>query len=125
MANMTLGGYTFSANPSDMPVIKAKRHTGYVKTYSSAAFFSWGTILPGTEVFLEWTYMPGDMFESLDALLAADTQVVFDPQDGSGLTFNVEILNLDAKHFLKFGTDSGTLKKDVKMLLLIVSEIGP
>ena len=125
MANMTLGGYTFAVNPSDMPVIKAKRHTGYVKTYSSVAFFSWGAILPGTEVLLEWTYMPGDMFESLDALLAADAQVVFDPQDGSGLTFNVEILNFEGKHFLKFGTDSGTLKKDVKMLLLIVSEIGP
>ena len=124
MPNMSLDTYTFSVNPSDMPIIKAERSASYVDTYSGIAFFSWGPVLPGREILLEWTYMPADMWDQLDTLYQADAEVIFDPQDGSGKAYNVEILKLDGQWFLKWGTDSGTLRKNVKMVLLIMSEVG-
>jgi hypothetical protein len=124
MANMSLTGYTFAAQPNDMTPIRAERSCAKVDTYSSVGFFSWGPLLPGKEILLEWTYMPADMFVSLDTLYQADAQVVFDPQDGTSKTYNVEIIGLEGKYCLgKYGLTSSELRKDVKMKLLIISEV--
>jgi hypothetical protein len=117
---MVLGGYTFALNPEkcDMPV--ASKRAANVETLGGAAYFSWGTFLPGTEIVLEWTYMPVAMFSELETLNEANAQIVFNP--GSGTTYNVEIKNLTGKWFLD-QTLSAQFRGDVKLELVIMSEV--
>ena len=124
MANMSLGALTFTAQPSDMTCLDADRSCAEVQTYSSVGFFSWGASLVGKKIELSWSYMPADMYEDLKTLESNDAGVVFDPQDGTGITYNVEIKSLYGKYCLgKVDYASTTLRKDVKMILLILSVI--
>lgn len=117
---MILGSYTFTLNPEkcDMPV--AEKRAASVKTLGGMGYFSWGTLLPGTEITLEWTYMPVAMFTELETLNEADAQIVFNP--GSGTTYNVEIIDLKGKWFLD-QTITAQFRGDVKLQLVIISEV--
>jgi hypothetical protein len=124
MSNMVLGTYTFPTNPSDATPVEMDRSTANVTTYESVGFFSWGASIIGKIIELTWTYMPADMYDSLKDLEIADATIVFDPQDGTGNTYNVEILSIYGKYCLgKLGYASTTLRKDVKVALLILSEV--
>ncbi len=124
MSNMILGAYTFATNPSDATPIEANRSVASVITYASVGFFSWGASIVGKIIELAWTYMPADMYDSLKDLEIADATIVFDPQDGTGKTYNVEILSIYGKYCLgKLGYAADTLRKDVKVALLILSEV--
>ena len=123
MANMSLGGYTFECNPSDPTLVKPEKSASWEETYSSVAFFSWGVGINGKVLALMWEYMPSLMFDELDTLYRADAAVVFDPQDDEGKTYNVEILELDGKYFQSLKVDAEVLRKDVKLTLLILSEV--
>lgn len=122
MANMSLGSYTFEANPSDATLIKPERSGSAVETYSSVAFFSWGVSIVGKIVELQWDYMPSLMFDELDDLYRADAAVVFDPQDGSSRVYNVEILDLSGKYFQNLEIGAAIIRKDVKLTLLVLGE---
>jgi len=106
-----------------MSAIKSERSTAKVDTYSSVGFFSWGTTIVGKEITLEWNILEVGQVDSLNTLYAADVPVVWDPQDGSGKTYNVEICNLDWDYHLFLGSTEGAYRKNVKMVLLIMSEI--
>jgi hypothetical protein len=124
MSNMVLGTYTFATNPSDATPIEVNRSTANIITYSSVGFFSWGASIVGKIIELTWTYMPADMYSSLKTLEAADATIIFDPQDGTSKTYNVEILSIYGKYCLgKLGYASTTLRKDVKVTLLIIGEV--
>lgn len=125
MANMSLDGYTFEVNPSDdLTPIEPDRITAHVITYGSVGFFSWGATIVGKIIEIPFTYMPADMYSILKTKEGNDVTVVFDPQDGTGKTYNVEILSVYGPYCLgKLGYASTTLRKNVKMRILIMSEV--
>jgi len=116
---MILDGYTFTLNPEscEMPIEEKRAST--VKTLGGAAYFSWGTFLPGTILKLKWEYMPVAMFSQLETKNEADNQVVFNP--GSGTSYNVEIQNLKGAWFLD-QTTGAQFRGNVELELVIMSE---
>ncbi|NPU84371.1 MAG: hypothetical protein HPY65_07765 [Syntrophaceae bacterium] len=122
MPNATLGTLTFAQNPDTMTLIKKDRDVAWVKTYTSVAIFTWGSSYEGKKLDLAWSYMETSEFDDLEDIQDADAQVVFDPQDDSGKTFNVEILALDGEYHLYLDDDTGHYRKNVKLTLLIMSE---
>jgi len=118
---MQLGSYTFTQNPCEpMPVITEERRAKSIKTLGGVAFFSWGTFIQGQEVPLNWTSIPTAQYTQLLSLLNADAVLVWDPENGS--TYNVEILSLNGDYHLSTGAGA-SYRKNVKMVLLIMSEI--
>ena len=92
---MILGAYTFVYNPGQMSAIKSEKSTAKVVTYSSIGFFTWGATIVGKEITLEWNILEVEQVDNLKTLYVADVPVVWDPQDGYGKTYNVEIYSLD------------------------------
>lgn len=125
MANMSLGGSVFASNPSKLStVIGGRRITSSVETYSSVAFFSWGTSIVGREIVLEWELMPTVQYSAHLAQLAADAPLVWDPQDGSGKTYTVEILDLTGTYFVMLADSENNHRQNVRMPLLILGEVA-
>lgn len=123
MAIITIGTHTLTRNPQKMTVIRADKACAKQMTYTSAAFFSWGTSIIGKEITLEWPYMTGDEFDALDTIFKADAAVVFDPNDGIGKTYNVEMSSFDGDYFFGGrGVTSAAKRTNVKMTLIIMSE---
>lgn len=123
MPNMILGGLTFNRNPTKMTMIIPDKHCAYEKTYSSVAFFSWGTSIVGKELELEWTNMRSSDFDSLDTMFRADAEVNFNPQAGTGKTYTVNIVSLDGAYQRILGSAVGVWRSDVKMILLVMAEV--
>jgi hypothetical protein len=121
MAKMSLGGYTMTQNPSDMEVITPQRYASDVKTYSSVAFFSWGTTIVGHKVQLHFNYLPVAQYSQFMTLLEADATVVWDPQDGGSTTYNVEITSLRGEYDILLDTGD---RKNATLELLILSEVA-
>ena len=124
MANMSLGAYTFNENPSDIDdIIAARRKVSYANTIDGVDVFSWGVTIVGKPIELSWEYMTTNMYDELLSLLEADAGVVFDPQDGSGNTFNVEILTLNGTYHMQLTSASNHYRKNVKLVILIISMV--
>lgn len=124
MSNMALGGYTFASNPAEIDdIMMPLKRSASQETYTSVAFFSWGTSIVGKTIVLSWDYITCSMFDSLNTLYQADLPVVFDPQDGSSKTYNVEIVDLNGKYHLGLASSADWERKDVKLQLLIMSEV--
>jgi hypothetical protein len=123
MAKMSLNSLTFDANPSEFTMPRAKRHVAWKPTYSSVGFFSWGTLLAGVEITLRWPFMRTSQFATLDGIYKADAEIVWNPQDGTGRTFNVEVADLTADYHVKLENTTGNFRKNVEMLLVILSEV--
>jgi hypothetical protein len=121
MAKMILGTFSFPHNPSKMTMIRPFKPNAWKKTYSDIAYFSWATMIEGLELDLEWDFMAATTFATLDGLYIADAAVVLNPQDGSGQTYNVEILTLDGIYHRGISTTAANHRKNVKMKLLIIS----
>jgi hypothetical protein len=123
MANMSLGAYTFTKQPSGMTMIQKDRKIAYQETYTSIAAFSWGASYIGKVIEISWNVMSTAQYTSLLALYVADVPVVFNPQDGTSKTFNAEILSLDGKYLIHLDDATGHHRTDVKMQLLIMGEV--
>lgn len=118
---MQLGSYTFTQNPCEpMPVITEERRAKSIKTLGGVAFFSWGSFIEGQQVPLKWTSMPTAQYTQLLSLFNADSELVWDPENGS--TYNVEILSLKGDYHLSTGAGA-PYRKNVEMALLIMSEV--
>jgi hypothetical protein len=120
MANMVLGTYTFIKNPSEMSVITPVRDSSGVKTYSSSAFFSWGATVAGQTISMRFNFISITQYASFLSLLEADASVVFNPNDGTGYTYNVEITNLQGDYFVKLDTG---VRQNVIVDLFILSKV--
>lgn len=123
MSNIIIGSVTLRYNPEEMTVIRSDKYCVSKLTYSSVAFFSWGLSIVGKEILLRWSYMESDEFEDLDVLYKADNTIVFNPMDDLGKTYNVAIKGLDSKYFFRLGVSPGQWRKDVNIVLLILSEV--
>lgn len=120
MANIVVGSFTPSNNPSNMPIVRPEKGAAVEKTYTGVGYFSWPATVVGKTLDLTWDFMLVSEFNSLDALYVADNVVVYNPNDGSGKTYNVNLLSLDAEYFL--GVDDN-LYKNIKLQLLIMSQV--
>ena len=121
---MQLGAYPFDWLPSDMTIIKPDKYCSEVLTYSSIGFFSWGVTIVGKRITLRWNYMSVAQYEALHTLYAADVPVVFDPDDESHSTYNVEVIGLKGEYHIYPEIDaSGIFRKNVSLELLILSEV--
>ena len=118
---MILGAYTFAINPNEpVAIITQERRGTSLKTLGGAAYISWGSFTAGQEVDLPWSFMPTAMYAELLALLVADAQLVWDPENGS--TYNVEILSLSGEYHLS-ASAGAAYRKNVTLKLLIMSEV--
>ncbi len=124
MSNMVLGSYTFADNPGNLPIIQQELLTAYRRTYAGVATFSWDATYAGVELTLEWEFMTTGQYDSLLTIYAAGASVVWDPQDGEGKTFNVMVLALTGEYHLYLEDATGNYRKNVKLKLLILSEVG-
>ncbi len=120
---MIFGTYTLTCNPSDITMIKPDKMSAYKKTYSGVDYFNWGSTIIGKEVELAWEYMTVAEFATLDALYADDDDIEFDPQDDTGQTYNIKIIKFDGTYDLQLEADSWARRKDIKMTILILSEV--
>jgi hypothetical protein len=124
MANMTLGGYTFPHNPSSLrDIIQKRRDISITPTYSSVAIFKWPALYEGQILELNWDFMQTDMFETIRGFRDAGTTLVFNPQDGTGVTFNVEVVDISGQYHIHLANATGNHRKKVKLELVIVGVI--
>lgn len=120
MGLITLGSLTFTRNPAEMTPIEDVRYNAYVLTYSSVRHFSWGADIVGKEIDLTWPYMENSEFSSLRTIYEADDTVLLTPNDGSGNTYDVELLSLNSTYFQ--GRDNSGKRLNVELTLLILTE---
>jgi hypothetical protein len=120
---MVLGTYTFVKQPGGMTFIQKDKPIAHVPTYSSVAVFSWTPTYAGKVIELSWNIMTTSQYDSLLTLYTNNAAVVFDPQDGETLTFNVEILSLDGQYLIHLNDTTGHNRINVKMQLLILSQV--
>lgn len=121
MGLITIGALTFTKNPASMTPVEKTRFNSHVFTYSGIAHFSWGLSIIGKELTLTWPYMANPEFNALKAIYENDVTVVFDPNDGSGDTYNVELTALGSTYFM--GRDNSGKRLNVSLKLLIISEV--
>jgi hypothetical protein len=120
---MILGGYTMPWAPDKFGMPRAVKDNAVQKIMGGAGYISWGPILPGVVVDLEWEWMSEAQFEALYVLYVADAAVVWALAGGAPATdYNVQILTFEGKLFEVAAYDA-SWRKDVKMELLIRSVI--
>lgn len=117
---MTLGSYTFAQPPLTCTIPLKQRRASDIDTLGGTAFFSWGPFLAGQEVEIKWRWMATTMFDAIYALLVADAQVVWDPENGS--TYNVEITSFTGDYHLSAYAAAAN-KKNVVLKLVIISQV--
>ncbi|MBW2591842.1 MAG: hypothetical protein JRE58_02360 [Deltaproteobacteria bacterium] len=116
---MTLGVYTFTQPPLTCTIPQAARRCKNIDTLGGTAFFSWGPFLPGQKIEIKWRWMSTTMFDAIYALLIADAQVVWDPENSH--TYNVEITGFTGDYHLSAYAAAAN-KKNVKLKLTIMSQ---
>lgn len=120
MIKMTLGSYTFWRNPTQFTIPRKIRSVAVVQTYEAAAFFTWGLFTSGQRCILEWKAVTSSMWDSLQTLLEADDQIIWDPQTGA--TYNIQIMRLDGEYWESALTDA-EYRRDIQLELLIRSQV--
>lgn len=112
----TLGGYGFYWDPDIMSIPEKQKTASVVGTYGGSAVFEWDAILQGTQVSLEWNFMPEAMYKQLrDLYLPTGVTYTWNPQTG-GNTYTVKIISLTGEYFTNVLHD-GPYRRNVKMTL--------
>ena len=123
MAKMTLGGYTFASDPKRINgVMKKDRPVSSIKTNDSVAVFMWPATWAGQEVILSWRLLSTAQYEQFRTFYLAGSTITFDPQDGSGLTFDVVVKNLRGDYFIAKANAAGNHRQNVDLTLVIIAE---
>lgn len=112
--------YDFTLLPHKMTMISKDRACVAVETYTSVAFFSWGTSIVGKVIDFTWNAMPGDMWYKLETFYEGDKNMTWTPDNTH--TYDVEMLVLNGSYYIGYiDVDSAALRIDVTMSLLILS----
>lgn len=115
-----LGSYAFYWDPDKMDIPEKQKDVAEEETYGGSAIFEWAAILEGTQVKLEWDFMPKGMYKALRELyLNTGQNYIWNPQVG-GNTYNVRIAELTGQYFGTVNAE-GAFRKNVKMTLSIRS----
>lgn len=124
MAKVVIGTRTLTRDPQRMTMLRADKSCAHKQTYTSVAFFSWGTSIIGKEVLLEWPVMDADEFAALDTIFIADAAFNFTPSDGGGHVYSVNMTSFGGEYFLGRTTAAPTTRKNINMTLLIMSVVS-
>ena len=118
---MSLGGYDLF--PAECTPVEADKICADADTYEDTDFFSWGVTIIGKKITIVERYMSNSRYSAFKALEAADAPVVFDPQDGSNKTYNVEIMKCTGPYFS--GEDGGFagVRDPATIIVKIMSEV--
>jgi len=84
---MKLDTYTFDWDPDKWGIPEEKRIAVAVPTYSSVAFFSWGSRIIGQRILLEWEWMSADQYLRLKEIEAADVEIEWDTEAANRLFY--------------------------------------
>ena len=115
--------YDFTLLPHKMTMIGKDRACAAVETYTSVAFFSWGTSIVGKVIDFTWNAMPGDMWGKLETFYENDAPLTWTPDNTK--TYTVEMIALNGSYYIGYvDTDSNALRIDVTMSLLILSMLA-
>lgn len=121
MANVIIGTVTCKNNPREMTLIRPDKPSAVKQTYSGVAYFSWPATIVGKELELTWDHMAGDDFAAIDAIFVADEPFTFNPNDGKGKQFTVNMLSLDGKYLIGLDDSANSTREEVRMTLLVMS----
>lgn len=124
MAKVVIGTRTLTLDPQRMTMLRADKSCAHKQTYTSVAFFSWGTSIVGKEILLEWPVMSVADFDALDSIFIADVAFNFTPSDGGGHTYSVNMTSFNGEYFLGRTSAAPTTRKNVRMTLLIMSVVS-
>lgn len=119
---MTLGSVTFEKEPSDFDIPEKYRKAAVLNTYGGVAFYSFGVFIEGKEIEIHCPAMSVSQFDDIQDLLEADEPVVWNPDDGKGKTYNVEILSLQGKYHMSKSA-SADYRSGVIIKVVIISEV--
>jgi hypothetical protein len=117
---MVLGVLTFLWKPTTMNVILPKRSNAVLETYTTVAFFTWGTFITGKTLQLQWDMMETGQFDDIVDLVEDDVEMEFDP--GEGVTYQVQITDFDGAYFKDLSAAGKSFRKDVRLSLVIISQ---
>ena len=123
MANISIDAYTLLFNPSTMTIVRPDTHGAGVKTYTAAEHFFFDSTIAGKDINITWSFMTTAEFTILDTKYKTGDQFVFDPQDGSGNTYNVHITQFDANYFHHLDDAAGQHRRNVTMTLFVINQI--
>jgi hypothetical protein len=84
---MKLSTYTFDWDPDKYGIPEEKRIAVAAPTYSSIAFFSWGSRIIGQRVLLEWDWMSADQYLRLKEIEAGDAEIEWDTEAADRLFY--------------------------------------
>lgn len=90
------------------------------QTYGGSAIFEWDALLVGTQVVLEWNFMPKGMYKKLrEQYIQTGVDFEWNPQTG-GNRYTVRMVDLEGDYF---GTvhHEGDFRRNVKLTLSIRS----
>ena len=124
MAKVVIGTRTLTRDPQRMTMVRADKFNASKLTYTSVAYFTWGTSIVGKEILLEWPVMDADEFAALDAIFIADVAFNFTPSDGSSHVYSVNMTSLNGEYFRGRTLAATTTRKNVRMVLLIISVVS-
>ncbi|MDH4319955.1 MAG: hypothetical protein OEV73_00500 [Desulfobulbaceae bacterium] len=123
VTRMSLDGYTFARNPPAAGVgdIATKgKAAAVVQTYSSADVFEWPATIVGKTVTLSWPFIPAGQHTTLAGKFEAPGSKVWNPQDGTGKSYNVAIIDYPGTSCKQYNAE---FMKDVTLTLFILSQV--
>jgi hypothetical protein len=121
MARMVLGNYTFPENPTNCTPVEADRVCADVPTYGGVDFFSWGTAIIGKTIEMTWGGMKSAQYNAIKTLELANISKVWNPNNGSGITYNVQIKNFRGDYHMKMQTE---YRLNCKLSIVIMSLVS-
>lgn len=124
MAAVVIGTRTLTRDPQRMTVVRADKSCAHRQTYTSVAFFTWGTSIIGKEILLEWPVMDVAEFDALDAIFIADVAFNFTPSDGSSKVYGVNMTSFNGEYYRGRTQAAPTTRRNVRMTLLIMSIVS-
>jgi len=119
MADMQLGAYVFAWKPEELDTLEKEKSYSVLRTWTTAAFFSWGTSRIGKEIELDWDWMPEAQWNQLQTLLEADVETTWWPEVG-GTSYTVEVVKLAGKFVQKSLLDA-PYRRQVRLTLVMKS----
>lgn len=124
MWNWAIDGFTPSLKPGIMTPIEPDKPTAIVQTYGGVSYFAWPAVMTGKIIENKWTWMNGSDYAAIRAKYVADNVVLFDPDDGSGRTFMVNIVSFYGAYLKGTDATAASIRTDVNLQLLVMSEVA-
>lgn len=113
----SLGSVTFTFNPDRQSIPQIRKTVASVPTYEGSAIFQWSGTWEGSQILLEWDFLPSAQYDSLYALYLGTDELVYDTDTG-GDKYTVIPVDMTGTYF-ETALEDLSYRKDVKLTLEI------